>query len=42
MGHRRTVKTGGLHSFSIEKEKKIIKWEQEFVYNTELHQQLRE
>jgi len=30
-----SVRTGGLHSFSLEKEEKIINWEQEFVYTTE-------
>jgi hypothetical protein len=32
------VKTGELYSFSMEKEKKIINWEQEFLYTTEYHQ----
>jgi hypothetical protein len=30
-----TVKTGGFYSFSMEKETKIIIWEQNFVYTAQ-------
>jgi len=38
-GHCKSMR---LNFFSMEKEKKIINWEQDFFYTTEYYQQLRE
>ena len=42
LGKGSTVRAGGCNFFSMEKETKIINWEQNFLYTTELYQQLRE
>ena len=39
---RGRVRAGDCIFFSVKKETKIINWEQEFLYNTESYQQLRE
>jgi hypothetical protein len=39
---KKSTVSAGDYNFSMEKETKIINWEQDFLYTTESYQQLRE